>query len=473
MKTIKPPPTKDRKQCPDTVQSYMSQLEKVLMSQQIRLDELEAAVDKLSSKKRKDSSNSSKPPSSDSPYSGKRQNKKPEKSKEAGTGSKRKKGAQPGHKGHQQTLLEPTETQAILPSYCACGCTSFEGATCEPFYIHQNIELPPPRVDVRHFVLHKCQCPACGHQVKAEVPQNVKTGFGPRFSAFIAEMSGPKGLSRLSVQNLVNSLFEISISTGAIQNIIDRATKALAPIYQRIAEVARSSYCNYVDETSWKLSHDLCWLWVMTNERVGFYRVDPHRSKQAFERLVENWNGILISDGYGLYQKWINHRQTCIPHLIRRARGLSERETPHIKRFGEMMLELLQRLIHFSKEPPGEQEWSDFYQELMVLLSLYGGAEDDAGIMARHVFDMLENLWVFLDLEGIEPTNNRAERALRMGVLWRKRSLGTQSKKGNRWVESILSLVETCRIKGLRTFEVLNDAIKSHFEDSPLCTSWI
>ena len=93
--------------------------------------------------------------------------------------------------------------------------------------------------------------------------------------------------------------------------------------------------------------------------------------------------------------------------------------------------------------------------------------------MARHVFDMLESLWVFLDFEGIEPTNNRAERALRMGVLWRKRSLGTQSEKGNHWVESILSLVETCRIKGIRTFGVVNDAIRCHFNNSHLCTAWI
>jgi len=81
---------------------------------------------------------------------------------------------------------------------------SFEENTYEPFYTHQNIEFPPG-VDVPHSVLHKCQCSSCGEQVKAGVPQNVKTGFGTRFSAFIAEMSGPKGHSRLSVQNLVNS----------------------------------------------------------------------------------------------------------------------------------------------------------------------------------------------------------------------------------------------------------------------------
>ena len=198
----------------------MSQLEEILRSQQTRLAKLEAAIDKLSSKKSKNSNNSSKPPSSDLPYSGKRQPKKPEESKGSAAKIKRQKGAQAGHKSHQQVLLVPTETHVILPSYCDCGCTCFDEAICEPFYTHQNIELPPPHVDIRHFVLHKCQCPSCGQETKAEVPQNVKTGFGPRFSAFIAEMSGPKGLSRLSVKNLVNSLFQMSISTGAIQMML-------------------------------------------------------------------------------------------------------------------------------------------------------------------------------------------------------------------------------------------------------------
>lgn len=445
----------------------MSSLEEILVSQQSRLDQLEAAIEKLTSKSSKDSSNSNKPPSSDSPYSGKR------KPKKSDNNTKRKRGAQPGHKGNQQVLLDPTEIHVVLPSSCPCGCTDFHGTIWEPYYTHQNIELPRPQVDVRHYILHKCQCPSCGQQAKAELPEKVKTGFGPKFSAFIAEMSGPKGLSRLSVQNLVRSMFEVHISTGAIQNIIDRATNALDPIYQRIAEVARSSYCNYVDETSWKLSHDLCWLWVMANDRVGFYRIDSNRSAKAFEMLVEDWNGILISDGYELYKKWINHRQTCIPHLIRRARGLAERETPHIKRYGEMMLELLQQLIHFAKEPPSDNEWSDFYQELMVVLSLHGDAKDDAGKMSRHVFSMLEDLWLFLDVDGIEPSNNRAERALRMGVLWRKRSLGTQSEKGNRWVESILSLVETCRIKGIRTFDILCNVFECYYEKSIPSTSWI
>lgn len=99
--------------------------------------------------------------------------------------------------------------------------------------------------------------------------------------------------------------------------------------------------------------------------------------------------------------------------------------------------------------------------------------DDDAGVMARHIFDMLEILWGFLYFDGTESSNNRAERDLRMGLLWRKRSLGTQSEKGNCWVESILSLVETCRINGLRTFDVLNNAIRCHFENSRPCTSWI
>jgi len=471
METLEPPSQKDYADTPQPVQVYILHLEGLLASHQARINELEAVVDLLNEKNSKNSTNSSKPPSSDSPYKEKKETKA--RAKSLKKKDSRPKGGQPGHKGHQQELLPPTETHHIFPTQCSCGCRNFESVNFETFYTHQNIELPPPRLDIRHFILNKCNCPSCGQPVKATVPPNVQTGYGPRFSAFVAEMSGPKGLSRLTVQNLIMSLFALPISIGTIQNIIDRAMGALEPIYERIGEVARSSYCNYVDETSWKLAHNLCWLWVMSNERIGFYRIDPHRSKEAFESLVEDWNGILISDGYGLYLKWINHRQTCIPHLIRRAIGLSGRKAPHIKRFGEMMRDLLRRLIHFAKEPPDEEQWSEFYQELMVVLSLYGDLDDDAGIMTRHVFDMLDSLWVFLELEGIEPTNNRAERALRMGVLWRKRSLGTQSEKGNHWVEVILSLVETCRIKKLSTFDILVDALTCYFDETTPEKSWI
>jgi transposase len=104
---------------------------------------------------------------------------------------------------------------------------------------------------------------------------------------------------------------------------------------------------------------------------------------------------------------------------------------------------------------------------------LHEGADDDAGRMARSIAKETESLWVFLDENGVEPTNNRSERTLRLSVSWRKRSYGTQSAKGNRWVERILSLKQTCRMRGLSVFPTLFSAIDAYFKDQPSDLKWI
>ena len=109
----------------------------------------------------------------------------------------------------------------------------------------------------------------------------------------------------------------------------------------------------------------------------------------------------------------------------------------------------------------------------MLNLLLFEGADDDAGRLARSLLGEMDSLWVFLEENGVEPTNNRAERALRFGVLWRKRSNGTQSDKGNRWVERILSVKQTCRIKALPMFPILVDAIGSYFKEQQSNLGWL
>ena len=170
-----------------------------------------------------------------------------------------------------------------------------------PFYIHQQIELPKIEMEISHFILHQCSCPKCGKAVKADLPGNAAVGYGPRLSAFVAELSGIKAMSRNDVKQLCESVLGIPIATGTIQKIVDRASNAILPVYEAIGNVARSSECNYIDETSWFLENKLQWLWAMVNDNVAFYRIDPHRSKEAFEKLIQNWEGILVSDSYGLY----------------------------------------------------------------------------------------------------------------------------------------------------------------------------
>jgi transposase len=289
----------------------------------------------------------------------------------------------------------------------------------------------------------------------------------------MAEVAGTYGNGRRMVQSFCASVLRVPISLGAIQKVLDRVAQAIEPHYTAIAQQARQSPVNYIDETPWFLTHTLQWLWVMVNDRVAFYMIHPRRSKEAFAALIDDWAGILVSDGYGVYQTWVQARQTCLAHLIRTARGLAARPHPELAACGTWALAELQRLCHMATAPPTGGEWRAWYARLCRLIEQYHDHADDAGRLARRLLREMDSLWVFLTQRGVESTNNRAERALRCGVLWRKRSLGTASDKGNRWVERILSLKETCRLHARATYAVLVDAITRFFHGQQPDLSWI
>jgi len=242
MKANRPFSDDDWQSTPEPVKQYIISLEHTIAQLIKKVEELEKRTEKLESSANKNSQNSSKPPSSDSPF---------KKAKNKRKKSKRNKGAQKGHKGHQQDLLEPTQKQTFLPETCECGCATFVPGTLSSYYTHQEIELPEIKMDVLHFILYKGKCQECARTLKAKVPQDHKSGYGPRLSALIAEMSGIQGNSRETVRAFCNSVLNFSISTGAIQNVVDRASSALKPIYDKIGQLARKSNINHVDETSW------------------------------------------------------------------------------------------------------------------------------------------------------------------------------------------------------------------------------
>jgi transposase len=449
---------------PEPVREYIIYLERLIGQMQQRLEAVEKRTEKLEARTRMNSQNSSKPPSSDSPFN--RQKKKTKK-------SKTKRGGQKGHKGYQQQTLNPTNTISLLPENCICGKLALDPDSIEPFYTHQHIELPKIQLDVTHFILHRGKCQCCGKTVKATVPADLRSGYGPRLSAVICELSGSHGASRQTVQDFCQSVLGLPISTGGIQRIIDRSSAAIKPIYDAIGSHARQQDVNGIDETSWFKCGKLHWLWTMANSVVAFFMIHPHRSKEAFLQLIADWKGILISDHYGVYVNWINKRQACLAHLIRKAKALTQMKDKSTKTFGQSILKQLQLLCHWAKKPPDEKQWTDFYSELLLLLMLHEGGDDPAGELARSIARQLESLWVFLDEDGVEPTNNRSERALCFAVLWRKRSHGTQSDKGNRWVERILSLKQTCRMRALPVFPILVNAIDAYFKDQSPDLGWI
>jgi transposase len=255
----------------------------------------------------------------------------------------------------------------------------------------------------------------------------------------------------------------VPISRGAIQRTVDRVSEAISPHYEAIATQARTAKVNYIDETAWYKHGLLAWLWVMVNTTVALFTVQASRSHAAFEALVERWAGVLVSDGYGIYRQWLHGRQTCLAHLIRRARGLSERHNPELARFGRRALAELQRLVHWAHAPPTAGDVQTWYARMVHLLANHRQRRDEAETFARTLEREMGALWTFMAEEGVEPTNNRAERALRFAVLWRRMMQGTYNEKGDRWVERILSVRETCQLRGIPTFPVLVEAVTCSF----------
>lgn len=240
-----------------------------------------------------------------------------------------------------------------------------------------------------------------------------------------------------------------------------------------MAHIARQAPVNYIDEPPWFCHGTLQWLWGMASPQVAFYRLDPSRSQEAFLSLIDDWDGILVSDGYGVYHTWVAQRQTCLAHLLRRARGVAQRDTPDVAACGARALAALQRLGHMAPSPPTGGQWRAWYARLCALIDRDHDRQDEAGQLVRHLLREMDALGVFLLDHGVETTNNRAERALRFAVTWRKRSQGPMTEKGSRWVERILSLKETCRFQARSTYAVLVDAVRCSFHGQLPDRAWL
>jgi len=265
----------------------------------------------------------------------------------------------------------------------------------------------------------------------------------------------------------------VPISQGAIQRAGDRVSEALNPHDEAIAVQARRAPVNSMDETGWYRHGVWGWRWVRVNTTVALFKVQTSRSHIAFEALIAPWAGIVVSDGSAVYQPWVHGRQTCLAPLIRRARGLAERQEPELARVGGRVMTELPRLVPWAHAPPTAGAVQTWDARLVHLLQQYRLRKDEAGTWARTRERELSALWTCVVEAGVDPTNNRAERALRCAVLWRKMMQGTYHEKGDRWVERILSVRETCRLRGVPTFPVLVVAVTCYFNDQHPDVSWI
>jgi transposase len=238
---------------------HIAQLQSQMGQFQSQIEQLQQQVETLQGRVAKTSQTSSKPPSSDSPFN------KPKRRRKTSSG---KRGGQKSHRGNGPTLLSPTEVHLIEPGPCPCGHGNLVALT--PYYTHQVIELPPIEMEVHHFILQQGLCQGCGRQLKAQVPSDHQAGYGPRLSALIGELAGMHRTSWRLVQDFCHSVFNIPISLGAVQKVIQRVSQALVPHHEAIATRAHQAPVGYIDETPWYCQNALQWLWIMATDQVAY-----------------------------------------------------------------------------------------------------------------------------------------------------------------------------------------------------------
>jgi transposase len=440
----------------------------MIESLQRQVKSLQAEVEELRARLKRDSSNSSQPPSSDPPW------KAPPK-----RGKGRKRGGQPGHSGRTRALVEPDHIEDYRPSACdGCG-HRLAGDDPRPFR-HQVTEIPEVRAKVTEHRVHSLECEHCGEKTTAELPPEISlSSFGPRLQAIIAVCSGAYRMSKRSTEELVRDFFGVELALGTISNIEQYVSAALEGPMQDALEHLKNARAVHLDETSWFQRACRAWLWTAVTARVSVFLIRPRRTKSVALELIARWfRGTAITDRYPGYD-WIpaERHQLCWAHLIRDFRELLDFEAS--KAFAEALLDAVGRMFetwHRVRDGTVAEVTAALAasrDDIHGLLST--GRQSEVGRVRKLCEALLRrevSLWTFTRRHDVEPTNNAAERALRPGVLWRKSSFGTDSEKGSRFVERILTVVQTLRRQGRHVLGYITEACRSFPTGAPALPIW-
>ena len=428
---------------------------------------LQAEVRDLRAKLNTHSGNSSLPPSANPPSAPKPLPKPP---------SGRKPGGQPGHRGHSRVRLPPERVKQVVhhvPAVCE-KCQGGLHADARPNdpapHWFQVAELPAIVAEITEHQAHGRRCGCCGHLTQAKIPADVLAhGFGPKLSASIVFLSGRCHGSKRTVAEIVQTLFNVPISVGSIWNTQAEASDILAPAHAQAEQAVREAPVKNADETGWSQAGKLCWLWMAVTQSVAFFKICSGRSRASLRELLgQSPGGVLGSDRWGAYKivDWAM-RQVCWAHLKRDFQKWLDRGGEGLA-IGQGGLLAVKRLFEL---------WRDFRQGVLdrpglqtklepVCAELHAAleagthcADKKVRRFCRNLLDAYPALWTFSRLEGVEPTNNHAERTLRPAVIWRKICFGNHSEAGCRFTERILTVVQTLRLQNRNVMNYLEQSI--------------
>ncbi len=465
MNTSRPFPPELWEQTPRAVQEYIRTLE-------ARLAALETTVQQLLGRLQQDSRNSSRPPSSDAPQA------RPHRPRRVPSG--RKRGGQPGHQGQSRALVPIEEVETVVPvkPYQCSHCQHpLQGDDPQPSR-HQVTELPRITPVVTEYQVHRLRCPACGTSTRAAMPAGVPTGsFGPRVQAVVALCTGAYRLSKRTTQEVMADLFGLPMSLGTIPRLAHATVQALAsPVVEAQAYV-RAQPSAHLDETGWREGRTRAWLWVAVTTWVTVFVVRLSRGATVAQDLLgERFCGILVTDRWSAYTwyptRW---RQVCWAHLLRDFEAMIERGG-RSQAVGEALREQARQMFPlWHRVRNGCCTHAQFRRAMRPIrcaVARWLKAGQTCGIaktegVCREVLKLYDALWTFVRVEGIEPTNNAAERAIRPGVLWRKGSFGTQSAQGSRFVETMMTVVATLKQQHRNVLAYMTEACQAAYTGMP------
>ena len=437
------------------------------------VERLKGLVQELQEQLKTNSRNSSKPPSSDPPcregpscFDGGRDGKHKPKG--------RSPGGQPGHEGKTRKLFPPEQVDQVIdctpPERCECG-GSVRLMAVEPER-RQVLDVPPITPVVTEYRLFAGICEACGRRHRGALREGVPCGMlGPRLMAMVAVLSGHYHLGKRNVVEMLEDLMGVELCLGTVSNVEARVSAALEEAVEEAKRFVAEQPVVHMDETGWKQGRKKAWLWTAVTSSVVVFAVRFSRgAKVVKEMLGEFFRGLLVSDRWSAYN-WLDprRRQLCWAHLMRDFFKISER-SGEAGKIGTQLLEQAHKMFGlWHKMRDGPMDRPTFQgnvqpiREAIETLLRQGASCGHAKTRrtCKRILKRKAALGTFVDVPGVDPTNNAAERAVRPAVLWRKQSFGTQSERGSEFVERLLTVCGTCKLQGRNVLDYLTQAIEA------------
>jgi transposase len=368
--------------------------------------------------------------------------------------SKRRRGGQPGHRKHERALIPTSECQkvvACVPTACRrCG-NALTGSDPEPIR-HQVWELPEIKPLVTEYQQHRLTC-SCGCSTCALLPAGVPSGqAGPRLIAFTALLMACFRQSKRRAARFLSMILNQPASAGWMVQLQNRAAAAVLPAYLELAEQVPKEPMLNIDESPTKEGQTKAWVWTFVAASFTFFVCATSRAAEVAQKVLgEDYDGIIHCDRARMY--WCFGRlQWCWAHLKRDFEGWSDGPDAAKQKLGRDLMKSTKKMFAWWQQVrEGTLSRHSFRRQMepirrrveRVLLRAY--VDPATATTVKELVEHIENLWTFVDIDGVEPTNNAAEQALRHAVIWRKLSFGTQSASGSRFVERLLTVIETCR----------------------------